>query len=255
MVIGSRLFGREEILSRFFLNYYMPSGEKMKDQINQKDKAEMPKLAEKAYAWSCNVELPQVLKGEIDAQLRLTATCHEHGVEMRHVVVAITGDNTKHFLDASEVPPEVLAPVIMMMAEKTKAVAIVMTTEAWTVPEEVMKRMQDAGISGNKLKDQPEAYEVVIVQVETKLGTYAGFAPLLGKKGNYTVKDTIELAKRDTPITAFDNMLPGSEGGHSPHHLLQMLQALKFMADQDPKMTVAEILSQELDNTDESESK
>lgn len=188
----------------------------------------------KAYPWTSDIELPQMVQTEINQLLTLAATMHEQGGEMHMSFVGINAEGHRWFLDCIGVPKEIAPSWVMMAADKNEFVALVMCTEGWTVPEEVAKRWHTDSRPEGQIREQPEAYEVLMVQVETQLGTWMGQRKIVGEDTNRTVKETIHLTKTDRVVGRFNNLL--KINANQPENLLatlgKALEAKAYLASQ-----------------------
>lgn len=203
---------------------------------------ETMKLAE-PYGWSADIVFPDSVQEEIRKLLVCAATAHREGIEMHTVFVGLDADNNITFLDCMGCPPDLLPSWVMMQADKNNWVVAIMCTEGWTIPEEARRDYGKPGGYMGELKDHPEAYEVLIVNVETLQGTWGGQAKIVGEDSNRTVKDELVLAKADEATGLLNNLLKPNWSKDPIGTLLRHLKA-KLYYDKEP--------ADESDNTDES---
>lgn len=183
------------------------------------------------YSWSSDTVLPDPVQQEIDRLLAIAASCHETGIEMRHVFVGIDADGQKYMVEGNTVPNVVLPSYVMMMADKTDSVALVMCTEGYGLPQHVAKT-RETQRTHDRISDHPEHFEVLLVQVETQLGTWIGQARIVGEDSNRTVKDELVLTKASAVGGRYNNLLKCNWQLTPANTLANALSAQKYYAEQ-----------------------
>jgi hypothetical protein len=201
---------------------------------NQKDPAEGDNGIVKAaaYKWSCDTELPEPIKLEIEFLLGLAATAHLNGSEMHLVFTGVDKDANRYMVDTTGCPPELIPSVIMMQAEQHKWVAAIMCTEGWTIPVEDRERFMKERAPGQQIKDHPRAYEVLTLTIETLNGSWGGDAKIIGQAPNQIVREELVLSKMVKHAGRMGNLLPAN-WDKDPIGTLQKVTAAKAHFNKD----------------------
>lgn len=183
------------------------------------------------YPHTADVALPDVVNKEISSLLQLASNVHAKGMEMRMCFVGLEANGEQHFVDASEVPKEMLAPWIMMLADKHEWVALIMCTEGWTLPQEIARDYRKPGGYSGQIGDHPDAIEVLMVQAETVKGTWMGQITFKGKYPEREMLEpkVLELKKADAVGGRYNNLLKANR--HMKTDLLQLLAQARFYAE------------------------
>lgn len=159
------------------------------------------------YKWESDIVLPYPVNDTINHLLQLAATCHSTGIEMRQVWVGLNAEGKGTLVDSTDYPQEVLLANVMMMADKTESVALVLCTEGYALPQHITKDWAEGRRSHENVSDHPEHYEVLMVQVETRQGTWGGQARIIGEAPNQIVRDVIKIRKFDATRGRMNNLL------------------------------------------------
>lgn len=183
----------------------------------------------KPYIWSSEVVFPTPVQEQIDQLLGLAANCHETGIDMRQVFICMDADGQGIFIDGSEVPHEVLPSWVMMQAEKNNSIALIMCSEGYTVSSKVAEQWAKHGRPSGQIKNHPESYEILMVQVETQLGTWTGKAALSGEHPNVTVKQPINLIKVHQASGRLNNLLQCNWKNDIPGIMRKREEALQYV--------------------------
>lgn len=189
-------------------------------------------VSSKPYAWDSDIVLPKPVADTVDHLLSLAATCHATGIEMRQVWIGLNAEGKGTLIDSTDYPEETLLANVMMMADKTDAVALVMCTEGYTLPPEITKSWAEGRRTHQNVSDHPEHYEVLMVQVETVQGTWAGQAKIIGEAPNQIVRDTLHLEKADAVRGRMNNLLRCNWNENRANILAIATRAQGYYADQ-----------------------
>jgi hypothetical protein len=159
------------------------------------------------YPWTSDIEFPEQIKFQIDQLLTLAASCHAAGMEMRQVFIGVTPQDENLFIDCSDVPHPIVPSWVMMQADKHKCVALVMCSEGWTVPPEVSERWAKEGRPPGNISDQPECYEILLLQVETLKGHWYAQVKINVDGDIRTLDKELHLTKADKIGGRLTNLL------------------------------------------------
>lgn len=184
----------------------------------------------KPYDWTSDIVFPDRINDEINTVLKVAATAHGAGIDMRQIFVGLTADNKGIFMDCSEVPPPVLPSWIMQQADIHKCVALVHCCEGYTLPSHLTEQYMKNRRPGDEIKDHPQAEEILLVTVETQKGHWAGRAVIKGEHPKRYLETNIHIAKSDQSGVRLSNLLRCNWEKDMPGVLKKAVESMEYLS-------------------------
>lgn len=180
--------------------------------------------------FSFKTPLPEEFNIHITQMLHLAAHYLKDGEEVPLLFVGINANNEGHLIDPEGLPVRQLIRVMVRnILKEIPAVAVLMMTESWSLPENVAKDWNEGKRpEGMQIKDHPEAFEVVMVQIETINGTWGARAKLnpTVKGEPRTLQSDMEFEKATDVGGQFCNLLPQNSSDEDEHPIMQLIGKL-----------------------------